>query len=228
MHKPPPVPPSMFDLPYHAVIHELIFNVPRVPQSAVPLGTQLALRFEYISDRAAPGSAPVLHLYNTSRVARKRRAFSAVYIEGPEGRDSGTASTTRLMPGDRGLKLAAGDVIIVGLNPSGSNAAKAMRIAIEPVPEPGAAEAEPEAMMHVAPANGMGSISFSPRIAQALKAAAKGVESVTPSTSPRGEGAAPPPSSLREAMARGPGASLIFLKAEVLRNPGNSSECPGQ
>ncbi|GAX76979.1 hypothetical protein CEUSTIGMA_g4426.t1 [Chlamydomonas eustigma] len=69
-------------------------------------GAHLALRFEYIANRSTPGSAPQLHLYNTSRVARKRLSLAAAYINGQ-----------KLLPGDRGRPLEAGDVIELGVHP---------------------------------------------------------------------------------------------------------------
>lgn len=69
-------------------------------QSSLNKGLQLALRFEYIADRAAPGAAPVLHVYNMSRIQRKYKLLSAAYVNGQ-----------RLMPGDRGLRLQVSDFL---------------------------------------------------------------------------------------------------------------------
>ncbi len=89
----------------------------------------LALRFEYVADRKAPGAAPALHVFNVSRVARKRRLLSAAHVNG---------GAVRLLPGDRGLPLRAGDVIEIGLHPTRADVEKAVRFRVveSAAPEP--------------------------------------------------------------------------------------------
>ncbi|KAG1676355.1 hypothetical protein FOA52_001150 [Chlamydomonas sp. UWO 241] len=91
-------------------------------------GYRFALRFEYIADRSTPGTPPLLHVFNLSRVMRKRHRASAAYING-----------SPLLPGGRGVPLRLGDVVELGMMPNRSNAnTSALVLSVQPAGQPAA------------------------------------------------------------------------------------------
>lgn len=69
-------------------------------------GAKLALRFEFVADRRTAGAPPVLHVFNLSRVLAGRKRNCWAYVNGAP-----------LAPGDRGVALAPGDVVVIGADP---------------------------------------------------------------------------------------------------------------
>ena len=161
-------------------------------------GLHLALRFEYIADRSTPGTAPVLHVYNMSRILRKRAYLSAAFINDAK---------QPFMPGGRGVPLQAGDVVELGVHPIRSvTGQRTLRLVVEAVGDAdGAAGSPPPSYVAAA---------LRDHCAKDKVAAVDSVAETLPPSSP----------SLKERLSSGPEAAIFGLRSEVVKDPGNTGE----
>eukprot|EP00955_Chlamydomonas_euryale_P024078 253936-Chlamydomonas_euryale.AAC.2 len=172
-------------------------------------GYQLGLRFEYVADRAAPSVPPCLTVFNISRVRRRRRRYSAAYVNG-----------SPLLPGARGVPLSVGDIVELGLHPNRSNAdTSALRLRVALATAGGGAGVDDASV----------GTSVGPHVRHAIhtycsryvRGGDGGERGGGGDDGGGGDGAARP---LREVLATadGPAAAIRALKAEVARDPSST------